>query len=57
MEVCYATVHSVLSDNIILWGGSSEVQEIYISQKRIIRLTSGSQGEKAVEYYLMKTKS
>lgn len=37
-NVYYSAVHSVISYNIILWGGARDVERVFVIQKRIIRL-------------------
>lgn len=41
LDVYFASVHSVLSYNIPLWGGSTDSNRVFIAQKRIIRLIFG----------------
>lgn len=41
LNVYYANVYSVLSYNIISWGRTTEIERVFIIQKRIIRLMFG----------------
>lgn len=38
LPVYYALFHSAISYNIVVWGRSSHVERVFISQKRVIRL-------------------